>query len=254
MRAIRLKQMEQFMAERGFATVPELCEKFDIHPNTARADIKELAERGVIEKKYGGAAYAQSRLPEGYYEARRAINKKRKEAIGYKAAAFLREGDVIFVDAGTTTSLLFDDVSEMPERLTVITNNLEVINKVFRDTKYTIYILPGKGDRQLNSFTGTETVDSLKTYNIKKAFIGSKGISAKGELSASSSLDAKMKSTVIEISETVILMADSQKIFTSAMVNFSSLDRIDYWVCDKITEEIRQLAQKHNVQLAEAEN
>ena len=254
MRTVRLKQMEQFIAEKDFITIAEICEKFGIHPNTARSDIRELVEKGVVEKKYGGVSYIQSRLPEGYYETRAKQNERGKEAIGGKAASFLEEGDVVFVDAGTTASHLFDETEDLPENLTVITNNLEIINKVFQDTKYTIYVLPGKGDRQLNSFTGTETVDSLRTYNIHKAFIGTKGISSKGDLSGSSSLDAKMKSTVIEISDKVILMADAQKTECSAMINFANLDQIDCWGCDKASDEMRALAQRHHVDLVESDN
>ena len=252
MRAVRLKQMEQLIAEKDFVSIAELCSTFEIHPNTARADIKELVDRGIVEKKYGGVSYIQNRLPEGYYETRTRLNETGKEAIGRGAASFLEEGDIIFVDAGTTTSHLFDNAPGLPENLTVITNNLEIINKVFRDTKYTIYVLPGKGDRQLNSFTGTETVDSLRTYNIRKAFIGTRGISPKGDLSSSSSLDTKMKSTVIDISDEVILMAGSDKVKSSAMINFASLDRIDCWICDEANEDVRALAEKHHVKLVES--
>ena len=240
MKDIRLMQMERYLSEVGYATIQQLCEKFEIHPNTARSDIKELIERGVAEKKYGGVGYTSTKLPEGYYEQRRETNKKSKESIGYKALALLEEGDIIFVDGGTTTSLLFEFISEMPKHLVIITNNLDVINKAFLNSDFTIYILPGKGNRELNSFVSTETIDSLKSYNVNKAFIGAKGI------------DVKLKKTAIEISQTVILMADSQKLNNSGIVNFSSLDKVDYWVCDKNTEEICELARKHNVKLVES--
>ena len=240
--------------EKDFATIPELCQILGIHPNTARNDINELAESGILEKKYGGVSYIHNRLPEDYYQARVNQNKQAKASIGRRAAKLIEDGDVIFVDAGSTTSMIFNNISALPEHLTVITNNLDVINKVFNATKYTIYVLPGKGDRQLNSLIGTETVDSLKAYNIQKAFIGAKGITAKGDMTGSSSMDAKIKSTVIEISSTVCLMADSEKTGKTAMINFANLDQVDYWVCDEATDLIVQLAQKHNVKLLEAEN
>ena len=46
MKDIRLMQMERYLSEVGYATIQQLCEKFEIHPNTARSDIKELIERG----------------------------------------------------------------------------------------------------------------------------------------------------------------------------------------------------------------
>ena len=64
MKDIRLMQMERYLSEVGYATIQQLCEKFEIHPNTARSDIKELIERGVAEKKYGGVGYTSTKLPE----------------------------------------------------------------------------------------------------------------------------------------------------------------------------------------------
>ena len=221
-RTIRLKQIEQYLAEKGFATIPELCNVLEIHPNTARRDINELAESGILEKKYGGVSYAHNRLPEDYYQAHANQNKQGKASIGHQTAKLLEDGDVIFVDAGSTTPTIFSNTSMLPEHLTVITNNLEVISKVFNTTKYNIYVLPGKGDRQLNSFLGTETIDSLKTYNIQKAFIGVKGITAKGDMTSSSSMDAKIKSTVVDMSGTVFLLADSGKVGKVGMINFAN--------------------------------
>ena len=39
MKDIRLMQMERYLSEVGYATIQQLCEKFEIHPNTARSDI-----------------------------------------------------------------------------------------------------------------------------------------------------------------------------------------------------------------------
>lgn len=250
MKAFRLKQMEQFISECEFATVKELCNKFKIHPNTARADIKELVEKGIAEKRYGGVAYVTSKLPVSFFERKRK-NPLYKERIGETAASLLNEDDVIFVDSGTTTLMLFRNQEKLPKHITVITNNLDVLNWTARNTEYTVFVLPGKVSRRLNALASLETIESLKSYNIEKAFIGARGISLKGELSSTSSIDAKIKSTVLEVSKTVILMADSTKMDQSAIFNFASLDDVDCWVCEKSTDKIKTLAIKNNVELLE---
>lgn len=242
--------MELFIIEHEFVTIKELCEKFGIHPNTARADVKEMADKGIVEKRYGGVAYITSRLPTSFNE-RQEKNIKSKEIIGQAAANLLEDDDIIYVDSGTTTLMLFNFPNSLPEHLTIITNSLDVVNWVFQNSDYTMFVLPGKENRQLNAFASLETIDSLKTYNVNKAFIGVRGISSKGNLSTASNIDAKIKSTAIEISEKVILMADSKKVNSTAMNNFSNLDDVDYWICDEATEEICDLARKHNVKLIE---
>lgn len=248
MKATRLKEMEQYILSKKFATIDELCHEFNIHPNTARADIKELVEKGVAQKRYGGVASVSSNQLVSY-DKRQKYNESAKKIIGCTAAEILEEDDVIFVDAGTTTPMLFKSAHELPEHITVITNNLDVISWVIGNKNYPIFVLPGKVNKSLNAVASIETIESLKTYNIKKAFIGTRGISAKGELTSTSGIDAKLKSTAIEISDSVILMADSNKLNQTTLFNFSSLANIDYWVCERISNEVNQLAEEMNVKI-----
>lgn len=250
MKSVRLKQMEQLIINREFVTIEELSEKFNIHPNTVRSDIKELVEKGIAEKRYGGVAYASSHLPISFLERQRK-NTRSKEEIGRAAIELLNEGDVIFVDSGTTTLMLFKVIAKLPKHLTIITNNLDVLFLTSRNTEYKVFALPGKVNRQMNALASIETIDSLRSYNIQKAFIGSRGISSKGELSSTSNIDAKIKSMAISVSKTVVLMADSQKIHQTEIFNFANLKDVDYWVCNETTEEIQFLAQENNTEILE---
>lgn len=248
MRNVRLKQMEQFIVEKRFSTIEEISETFHIHPNTARADIRELAERGLVQKRYGGIEYVAPNLQISFDE-RRMKNIAAKKDIGRKAVTLLEEDDVIYVDTGSTAIQLLQKDNPLPRRLTIISSSLEVLQSVSANADYTLFALPGQLNRQINAFVSLETIESLKTYNVNKCFIGARGVSAKGELSSASSIDAKVKSTAIDISRTVILMADRQKAEQTALFNFATLSQIDYWVCDESTQEIELLAKNYNFKL-----
>ena len=248
MKDARLKQMEQFIIERDFVTIEELCDKFQIHYNTARSDIKKLAEKGVAEKKYGGVANITQALPVSFNE-RKQKNASAKETIGERAMGLLEEEDVIFVDSGTTVLNLFRKPVSLPKHVTVITNNIDVVFLVTRYTNFTIFVLPGKVERKLNALASLETIDSLEAYNIQKAFIGTRGISPTGELFSSSNVDAKIKNVAIKTSKSVILMADSNKMSQSEIFRFAKLEDIDFWICENATPEIYALADKNNVKL-----
>lgn len=243
-----MKQLEQWIVEQEFVSIDEICERFGVHVNTARADIKELVRKGVAEKQYGGVRCVKTALPTTFVE-RDQTKRSVKEIIGEKAARFLEEGDVIFVDAGTTTAQLFSKERSLPKHLTVITNNLNVVYWVLNNTDYLVFILPGKIERQLNSIASLETIDSIKNYNIQKAFIGCRRIAANGALTSASSVDAKVKETVISMSQYTYLMADSEKIGPPELYSFSDLSQIDYWICDKNTEMSEEVAKNNNIKL-----
>ena len=249
MKNIRLVQMEQYIIEKKFVTIEELCEKFDIHPNTARSDIKSLVERGVARKRYGGVEYVTHNLQISFDE-RNQRNAEAKTLIGRSAAALLQEGDIIYADTGSTASRLFStDPATRPSHLTVISSSLEVLHRVSRETEYTVFGLPGQLDRQVQAFVSLETIESLRSYNLRKAFLGARGISARGELCSASSIDAKIKQVAIDISDEVILMADSQKVNQTSLFNFSSLESMDYWACESDAPSIKELADRHGVKL-----
>lgn len=240
--------MEQYIMEKKFATIDELCQKFSIHPNTARSDIKKLVERGVVQKRYGGVEYITPELQISFNE-RNVKDVTAKEIIGQKAAALLEENDIIFIDTGSTAIRLLQPGNALPKHLTVISSSLEVLETVSANTDYTLFALPGQFIKDINGFLSLETIESLKTYNIKKGFIGVRGVSAKGELTTDTNIDAKIKSTAKEVCQMLVLMADKQKVDQSALFNFATLADFNYWVCDEVTLTIQELSQKFNFEI-----
>ena len=172
-----------------------------------------------------------------------------KKLIGARAAQLLEEGDVIYVDTGSTAAMLLGCAESLPKHLTVITSNLYVINWCVQHTNYTVFALPGKLDKQLYSFSSLETIESLRTYNIHKAFIGARGISVKGDLTSASMIDAKVKSMALKNSEIHVLMAASDKVGHAAMVSFAHMNQFDYWVTDNDDPDVCDFAKEHGISL-----
>jgi DeoR family myo-inositol catabolism operon transcriptional repressor len=238
-KTVRIKQMERYIVQNGFVTIIQLCEQFNVSKNTVRSDISELVEKGVVEKKYGGVAAIATNVYTTFSE-RKITNMGNKEAIGQEAARLLEEGDVIFVDSGTTTTCLLNNASEFPDNITIITNNLKAIQEAEKYNEITVIVLSGRLERKTNSFTGLETIEGLKQYNFTKCFIGATGISLNGELSNSTLIEANIKKEVLQRSDKVYLMLDSMKIGKSVMVNFANIKQVDAWICDDTKQEVTE--------------
>lgn len=238
---MRLKQVEQYIVEKKKVTIDEISKKFNIHPNTARSDINKLAERGVVQKRYGYVEYISPELQISFTE-RNVKNVTAKEIIGQKASTLLEENDVIFIDTGSTATRLLQSGNVLPRHLTVISNNIKVLDTVAANTNYTLFALPGQFIQGIGGFLSLETIESLKAYNIKKGFIGVRGISVNGDLTTDTSIDAKIKSATKAICQNLILMADKEKLEQSALFNFASLSEFDYWVSDDITPIMQELS------------
>src|SRR2546422_8763988 len=85
----------------GRVVAAELVSSLAVSPDTVRRDLRELAEAGLLRRVHGGA------LPPAVgarpYAVRREQAPAAKAAIARATSRLLRDGQVLPLDAGTTT-------------------------------------------------------------------------------------------------------------------------------------------------------
>ena len=60
MRIDRLNMIEQYVIQCKTASLEELATHFGVSMNTIRRDVRQLLERGALEKVYGGVTIKTS--------------------------------------------------------------------------------------------------------------------------------------------------------------------------------------------------
>ena len=242
MKADRILEMERYVLDRGAATMEELRSHFDVSMNTIRRDVVQLLSRGTVEKVYGGVCARQNDHALTPYEVRRGGSEDAKAAIGKKAAEMVQDGDIIFIDSGTTTLHMIDHLSDKRE-LTIITNNLEAINRAIPYENITIIALPGQVRRKTRSFTGDDAVRYLKRFNVRTAFMASTGLSSHG-VTNSSPLEYEIKKCAVENAEKTVLLLSSAKFGVTGLMTFAQLEDFDCLVTDEAPSAEDQLRVK----------
>lgn len=230
MRSSRILDLENYIIDNKNVSLDKLCEVFDVSKNTIRRDLNELAQKGSIKKVYGGVCVNDdsSLIP---FEERNIKNSNLKSSIGKYAAEFIQDGDVVYLDSGTTTLAMIDYMKDK-KNVTVITNNLEFIIKSLSYPNLNIISLPGSLIRKTNSFVGVDTISILKKYNIKKSFMASTGISLAGGITNSHPLESEVKKLATEKGSEVFLLADSTKFNSTALVTYAKLDDLNFLITD----------------------
>ena len=92
----RIKIMRQIEEKRS-VSVDELVEKYHVSPITIRRDLQYWEDKGAIIRNYGGASLIQEFVEDAEYE-RTTFQK----AIAKRAALYIEEDDVIFINSSTT--------------------------------------------------------------------------------------------------------------------------------------------------------
>ena len=231
MKTDRIQEMERYIIGRGAATMEELREHFDVSMNTVRRDVAELLARGTITKVYGGVCARPTEQALTPYEVRRRGSESAKAAIGRRAAEMVHDGDIIFIDSGTTTVQMIDHLAQKRE-LTIITNNIEAIVRALPYENITIIALPGQVRRKTHSLTGDDAVRYLKRFNIRTAFMASTGVSEHG-VTNSSPMEYEIKKCAVENAVTTVLLISQSKFGVTGLMTFAKLDDFDILVTDE---------------------
>jgi DeoR family myo-inositol catabolism operon transcriptional repressor len=247
----RIRQIQDYIFEHQTASLDELCNVFNVSKNTIRRDIQELVEMGEIKKVYGGVAVNAETLVS--FNDRKTRNQKLKQLIAKAAASYVEDGDVIFVDSGTTTLEMIEYIKT--KNLTIITNNLDFMINALPYENLTVISTGGALERKTNSFISMKNFNLLQSYNINKAFMASTGISLTNGVTNASPLESETKTTAVEKSSKVFLLIDHDKFDKYGLMTYCSLNDIDYVVTDQFPREnFREYFEKNDIHLVVAED
>lgn len=244
----RLEEMQIYIMKKNKVSLEELCEKFEISLSTLRRDLKKLSSRGSIQKVYGGVECSKERKLTPL-SARIEINRLGKMKIARKAAQFICNNDIIFIDSGSTLGEMAPFLSKN-KNLTVITNNMLIINKAICFKNLQLISLSGVYDHNTLSFVGDRVAEILKTYNISKAFMGTTGFSLSSGITNSTPLESAVKRTAVKSASKVFLLADHFKIDVFAPYTYCDYEDIDVLITDKdIPNTFKELFKSNNCQV-----
>ena len=241
--------------EDGHAKVQELSRIFNVTDVTIRQDLEALEKLGYIQREHGGAFLKDvgSFAKTGKVFNQNHIEEKRE--IARKAVSFIREGECIILDSGSTTTEIAKLLTQYKE-LTVITNALNIALILGENPGITLIVTGGEFKAPTLSLTGKMAADSLKGFHANKLFLATAGISPDMSLTYPSPVsypslsDLMVKSAMIKAAEEVILVADSSKIGISAFASLGSITMVNSFITDNhISKENIEKMKGKNINL-----
>lgn len=201
---------------RDISYIKDLAEELNISLSTIRRDIAALEEAGTVISMRGGAVkpvIAEEPTPATVTEEapvvkKRLIRSAEKDLIAKKAAALVSDGDVIYIDSGTTCSCMFQYLST--KDIIIVTSNYEVLDFMPMQ-KAKVIMLGGEISNDLHSINGPLTEKSIADMHFNKAFIGANGYIPDGGVFTHTEREARKKVLVKEHSDKNYLLMDTSK-------------------------------------------
>lgn len=201
--------MLDYLRTHKFCTVEELMTTFEASRSTIRRDLIMLERQGLVKRIRGGVELVESSDSICYeIEQWLEINKEAKMKVAKKAATFIRDGDVVFIDSGTTCYYIIDYITA--KNITVVTNGIMHINQLINKGIRT-YILNGFAMPESNLVIAEDTHKKVERMNFDIAFMGTMGIHPVGGFTTSTFMDGQLKMAAIKAAEKCYVVTDHSK-------------------------------------------
>ncbi len=155
---------------------------------------------------------------------------------------------VIAIDAGTTANQ-FAQLLPADRDLKVITNSFPAVASLVGNLGVEVSCLGGTLHPDSLSFEGPAALAGIENVQIQTLFLAASGMSERGAFCANG-FDAITKRALIEVSERVVLLADSSKFDARAMVKICDWEVIDRLIVDDgITDEKVRMIRQQGVEV-----
>jgi DeoR/GlpR family transcriptional regulator of sugar metabolism len=232
----RRRAILSHLAQVGSDTILDLGKQYHVSTMTIRRDLKLLQHAGYVTMSHGGAIYNGDSFQqnETHHIERATIRASEKRAIGsYAAAQFVEDGDVLFLDSGTTVRAIIPYLQEK-RKLTIASNSIRTIDALHRQLPDSaIFCTGGMLSPTAQTFVGPVAERFFEDFFAKKAIVSGIGFTIQTGLADSQMLDTAVKKAMSRSAESTIVVIDSSKIGYTAMVQVLQSPEVQTLVTDE---------------------
>ncbi len=230
--AQRRDLIQEYLSVNKIVRMDDLCQLLDTSEATVRRDLEWLEQEGILERTRGGAILNQRMTLEPEYIQRENTNPEEKHLIGEVAASLIADGDVVFINSGTTTAQVIRHMRR-DAGITVITNNVHAALAAGA-AGFSNYLVGGEFQPHSNSVAGRFAIDNLKQVYADKAILGIDGISLIHGCTVPSNAEAEVIKLMIERTKgDIMIVADHTKWGVVSNYQIASIDEINILVTDE---------------------
>ena len=205
----RRKRMLDELSKKEIIDLDELVVALKtVSKSTVRRDLKILGDEGQIIMLRGGAVKLKSGSFDTPLNSRSILHVQEKEMIAKCAAELVKDGEVVYIDSGTTPFRMLKYLRN--KRITVATTSTIVVTEL-EGSRLDCILIGGQINKATASIVGPITDNLLREMHFDKAFIGASGYDLVAGITTPDYQEANKKRIVKTNSKTCYVLADSSK-------------------------------------------
>jgi len=233
------------LRQNGQVRVADLAKTLGVSQVTVRADLEALEREGRLRRLRGGAVLWETRRFELPLEVTRTLHAKEKEAIGKRAAALVRDGDVVILDVGSTTTEMAKALSPGLKDVVVITSALNIALLLEGHPGISVIVTGGRLRPLQHSLVNPFGTLLLEELNADKAFLGCNGVHPERGFTNTNLEEAEIKKAMVRAAREVYFLADHSKLLQVATAKIAPLSAAKALITDrKAGKEVLEALEK----------
>jgi DeoR family transcriptional regulator, fructose operon transcriptional repressor len=244
-RSVRTRQQRRdsildLVYTTGFTSVAEVAQKTRVSEMTIRRDFDRLENEGLIHRAHGGAIAEHRMEIELDYRTRQLYRAQEKDKIAQIAASLIKDGQSIFLDAGTTVLAMVKFIKPK-KNIHIVTSSLPVQIEMVNEASIDLIVVGGQMQKFTMSYVGPLAIENIQSMRFDWAFLGTGGIDVDRGLTHSTIEEIPIKKAASLSSSKIAVLADNTKFYQPALSLIMPIDDVDYIITDKPVEDFQRI-------------
>ena len=213
-----------------------LATELKVSEDTIRRDIDLLHQNGLLTKVRGGAIL-RSKNPLSFQDRTTYLSEE-KETIALKAQQFIKNGQTIFLDGGTTICAIAAYLP-LDVKIRVVTNNQALVPLLSKFKSIEIIVLGGLYNRETETNIGIKTCFEASQYIADLYFMGTCAVQKKFGITAALQEDGEVKQAMHQAAIKTIALSNSEKLGSTEHFKVCGFEEIDALITELPSNDIK---------------
>lgn len=232
----RLQRIRTLLDTFGRVTIERVVVELSVSRETVRRDFNEMEHLGELKRIRGGAVTLDPRY-EPPISLRNNEQVKEKRAIAKQVAKHLKSGQNIFIDTGSTTAILADELASV-SGISVITNSLHIAQRLSVEKcriKHSIssHLLGGILHETIPATYGEKTVSEIYQHHVDVAILSPVALDILYGAMSYDPAEAEIAKAMVANATRIFILADYTKLGMTSRISFCKPQNIDILFTDK---------------------
>ena len=209
------------LQEHHVVSLEKLVSLLETSESTVRRDLDELEAENKLRRIHGGAELPHSLQQEESIQEKSVKNLQEKKLLAHKAVSLIKEKDVIFIDAGTTTAFLIHEL--VNKNVTVVTNSIHHAAQLVEKQIPTVMV-GGSVKMTTDASIGGVALNQINQLHFDRAFIGMNGVD-ENYYTTPDMEEGAIKRAIIDNAKQTYVLVDASKVGQTCFAKVAPLKR-----------------------------